>query len=188
MPHHRNNRSPPLSTCRRKRAAVLALLATALTVTILLVLGFLVVACCVLRAACKVFTQHAVVLDWLNPITGACSPLGMRALLIATVWSLTLYQTSPVLARWAACRDTTRPAGRFRYSCVHGRGEAAGGGQWGAAAHGKALASAVTAMTPSEAVKLCGCGCGRVVTELATYAGSGCRMRMMRRRHLARQG
>ena len=52
----------------------------------------------------------------------------------------------------------------------------------------KALASAVMAMTPSESVKLCGCGCGRVVTELASYAGSGCRMRMMRRRHLARQG
>lgn len=47
---------------------------------------------------------------------------------------------------------------------------------------GRAVARAVLSMRPAGAVRVCGCGCGRVVTGRREYAGSACRMRMLRRR------
>jgi len=45
-----------------------------------------------------------------------------------------------------------------------------------------ALASMVRDRGPAHSVRLCGCGCGRVIGERKTFAGGTCRMRVHRRK------
>ena len=48
----------------------------------------------------------------------------------------------------------------------------------------QALARAILAAQPADAIRVCGCGCGRVVTGRATYAIAACRKRIQRRKEL----